>query len=318
MDTVDLMVSTDKDILDFHWEQLRELKNINGIRFRKEGKIIILSFPRYFYYSSNTYLITKEDEVNEVLDNLVEAVELLGYEIIDICFLRIDYPFSFLRPEGESFESWKQIWAFIGVSSNISGWGCKSYSELEGAESYYFRNPNSKIRLTIYDQALKVKNSGRLERALKVFPDLKKRTRIEVSMKVRKNRQRFKGGILKEVKTRAMKALYKIIFRNIEEAKESSRLVITNLLKEWRKEKAHSFRVDTFIEANKHIIYDYVLLREAIISTYSNPKSAEAIYRKARKYLLELEERDGIKYFKNFKRLESLIKILEKEAIKKT
>ncbi|ADO82684.1 hypothetical protein [Ilyobacter polytropus] len=162
-----------------------------------------------------------------------------------------------------------------------------------------------------------MKNSGKLKKVLEDFGDLKERTRVEVSIRLRKNRKNFKENMLKEVKFRSFKYLDHIIFNNINKAKQKSILTLSNQLNKWRKEKGDSFRLNTFIEANKDIIYDYSLLREAIKNSYSNSQTAEKTYLKAKKYLLELEERDNTKYINNFKRIDDFKKQIKKEALKK-
>ncbi|ADO82686.1 hypothetical protein [Ilyobacter polytropus] len=130
MDTIDLTITTNKKISDCDWEELRKIKNINAIRLKANNRVIVLSFPRYFYTLANAFLITKEKEVNEVLENLENTITRLGYNIESVLFLKIDYPFTHYRPATESFNSWKQIWAFIKLCSELGGWQYKGYGGL--------------------------------------------------------------------------------------------------------------------------------------------------------------------------------------------
>lgn len=317
MDTIDLKIFTDNEILEEDLEQLRELKMVNGFKLVRGRKIFIVSFPRYYFSKSNAYLITKETEVNRVLEELRENVESLGYKIEKEEILRGDYPFTHQRPGIESFMGWGQVWRFLGACGKVEGWTYKEIGQDGEIETLIIqdtlRNGASRERIKIYNQALKLEVNGELEVSLMEFPDLKTRSRIEVSQRIRKNIKSYKGRMLKEIKLSSYQLLENVIFKNIAVAKERNIKELTKALTEWREDKGKAFRLSTFIEANKFKIYDYTLLREAIKRVYDK-RSYQTVYIRSKKYLEALEKRGGIYYLGNLERLEALKREIKKET----
>jgi len=317
LDTIDLKVLTNKEILEEDLEQLRELKMINGFKYGVHGKVFIVSFPRYFYYRSNAYLITKESEVQEVLKELKGSIKALGYQVEKEEILRGDYPFTHNRPGLETFKGWGQIWRFLGLCAEVQGWKYKEIGQDGEIETLIiqdtFRNKASKERIKIYNQALKLEVNGELELSLKEFPCLDTRSRIEVSQRIRREVKSFKRKILKEIKKTSYDLLEEIVFKSIPAAKERAIKELENLLKEWREEKGSTFRLSTFIEANKFKIYDFTILREAIKRIYPGG-SYRTVSKRAKKCIEEMEKRDGVYYQGNLKRIEQLRKEIKKES----
>lgn len=316
MDTIDLKILTHREILEEDLEQLRELKMVNGFKYGVRGKIFIVSFPRYYFYKSNAYLITKEREVQKVLKELRDNIQGLGYQVEKEEILRGDYPFTHYRPNFETFKGWGQIWRFLGVCAEVQGWKHKEIGQDGDIETFIIqdtlRNKASKERIKIYNQALKLEVNGELELSLIEFPGIETRSRIEVSQRIRKDVKSFKGKVLKEIKKSSYDLLEEVIFKNVPIAEERAVKELEKLLKEWREEKGSAFRLSVFIEANKFKIYDYVILREAIKRSYGK-NSCWNITRRAKEYLLEIEGREGLYFLDNLKRLKELRKGIKKE-----
>lgn len=323
MDTIDIKIFTDRDITMEDIEQLKSLKYINSVRLGKNGKILQVSFPRYFYLN-NAYLITKEREVQEVIKDLIKNIEVLDYALEGVQSLREDYPFTFYRKNGETFSSYAQIWNLFSFCAEIEGWNDIPFGK-EDRKTYIMQDTSingwSRKKISIYNPASKVldkEGDKKSENTLKDYPNFEYRTRMEVSLRYRRELDGYKGINLKEIKQKSFNIMEDTIFKNIDEAKEKAESELTKQLMFSREKNGKSFKMGEFIRDNKDSIYDYSILRSAIKKAYENKNSYESACKKSKSILIELEKKFGIFYIGNWKRVGNIKKQLKKECNRST
>lgn len=311
MDTSDLKIKTIPDLSKKDILKLRKEDYINRWTMGSDYNYVVLSIPKT-YYKNNAYLVTKQAEVKRSMEQLKEIIENKGYQV-EIETLRIDYPFTFIRPGIETFESWDNIHRLLNLCGVKYGLNDKEYLSSKGKEGFCIADNffNHKIKISIYNQALKLREKGKFseyETTIKKFNDLEQRTRIEVS-----NRLRIKGAklSLKNIKTKAYEVLEEIYFNNLDLVlNEKIEELTNNLNKAREKEK---FRIDKFIERNLKNIYDFEILKRAIKLSYENYHTIKSTITKSKKIILEIEEETGVFYVGNIKRVKELKKQLKKE-----
>ncbi|MGB6129211.1 MAG: hypothetical protein WBG30_10700, partial [Psychrilyobacter sp.] len=235
-----------------------------------------------------------------------------GYKV-EVETLRIDYPFTFIRPGIETFESWGNVHKLLNLCALKYGLKFKEHPSSEGEEGYSTADNffSHKIKISIYNQALKLREKSKFneyETTREKFNDLEQRTRIEVS-----NRLRIKGSklSLKNVKNKAYEVIEEVYFNNLDLVLNEKAEKLTKELNEARSET--KFRIEIFIKDNLSNIYDLDILKKAIKLSYKSPKSAEEVITKSKKILLKVEEKTGIFFIGNLKRVKELKKQLKKE-----
>ena len=321
MDTVEYLIFLNKALSEEDLQQLKCLGVIKSIRISIHGWIIEVIIPRHFFIN-NAYLITKQKEVNKAMSEVIESIVALGYKIEKIETLRVDYPFTCIRDPQESFNSYRQIWEWFGSASELQKWSVKDTGCKKARETYTMHDTlklgKSRNKIVIYDQHAKMKqklSKSLFAKTLEEYPELENRSRIEV---VQRHRQVYRGSYpsLKKIKNRSYEILEEVIFSKLELAKKETIEELTRKLISSRELKANCFRLGEFIRDNKMLIYDYEILRESIKNVYKE-SSAKKTYKRAKKILKELEEKEGVFYIGNFKRIEEMKKQLKKENRKK-
>lgn len=217
MDTISLKINlnTQKDLtvvnFSFIQSQIENFKSRFGFRYVDCGKsdetklIVKISYPRYFK-NHNGFLITKISECLEVNNDFVEQIKSLGIEklIKSVEPIRIDIPFTFYMKPDETFASYFKIFKIMNEiyafddKSDRKGTGIIDMKNSDIETVYYtdtktIGNYNSKV--VVYNQNLNLKekyskaNENQewiYNKAIKDFPDLEYRLRIEVSKRVQK------------------------------------------------------------------------------------------------------------------------------------
>jgi len=321
MDTINIRVQTDKVLNVEDIPRLKATKNINSIGILKDKSCrLIISIPRT-HYLSNAYLVTSEWEVQSALEYVKAELERLGYKIMRMEVTRVEYPFTYIRPVEESFNSHRQVFQLFSMCGDIYGYKAKDFGKGNRRENYLLRNSwipgRSRSGISIYDQHLKINETERklrTEKILKDYPDLPSRTRVEISMRYRKILKDRSSLRLNEVKKLSYKVIDEVIFKNIYEAIKLTTKTLTSALKKARVKQGNSFKLATFIRDHKELIFDYTLLREAIKKAYINYEGAKYAYKAAKKELIKLEESEGVFYIGNLKRIENIKKQLKKES----
>lgn len=305
-------------------------------------KTIRFSYPRYFH-SNNAYLVKSKEEclmVNKFLANAImnETRELNinldhKYEVykylcdnLEISIIRVDVPFTYIMPEKHKFESYFNLYSFLEDVYKLEEkkGGSKDIGKnLKKQTVYYydtgdFRNYNRKI--TIYNQAEKIR-SGKLskeelELTYQQNPDLDSRMRIEVSKRVQRNPFTLKQFAEFDIYSAYVGAYAEYLIdtllnpENVEKVKNQK---LEELKKKLQISRTSSdFNYGLFISMYRNSIYDWDILRQAIMDTSSNENTGYHGTSKAKKVLKELEEVDGIIYFDMFGTIEKIRKMISK------
>lgn len=299
------------------------------------------SYPRRFYLT-NAWLIKDKKEcllahrsiLIRIVDsikasNLNECNEIKNFlrENLKIYITRLDIAFTYLMEEEESFHSYHNVYEIFSKVHNLKPLKevKKFYSGDNKVETIYFydscNTSNYNKRIVMYNQAKKFNEfyANNLE-ILKIIyegnPDLDRRIRMEVSKKIRRAGfawDKFPDfDIFSEYVGSYAEFLLDSLFeeKKIEQIKENQIRILKERL--FIERKNYNFNYTNFILNNKHEIYDWDILRCAIMESSSNENSGYQGTSTARKVLKDLEEKDGIIYFGVFKKIEDMRKVISK------
>ncbi len=312
------------------------------------GEIIIetrFSYPRFFSWS-NAYLIKSKDECMRVHKKLVgeiwnevglmqdirtnEKIELGEWinNNVRIKLTRVDVPFTYIMGDTESFKSYQTVYKVLGEVFKIKNKKCvpkeiKGDGEIQTIVLSNTANPNDyNSKLTIYNQAQKFKDYYKekfpaLVKLMKEsYPDLEQRIRMEVSKRV--NRKEFTLEEFEnfDIFTEYVRPYAKYILDNIfddnvlEKVKEQQIALLKEKLTAER--KRNNFSYENFIFYNHNLIYDWDILRQAIMETSSNENSGYQGTSIAKKILAKLGQDRDIIYFGVFKKIADMKKMISK------
>jgi hypothetical protein len=320
-DTIDFKFQTSIPIEDLDLKTLKNLSFINKGSRMEQNLYLTLSFPRG-YYHNNAKLIKYEEEVQKVLLSMIEGIESLGYEIEKIELMRVDYPFTYYRDPNENFNSHRQIYELFSLCAEEYGWKAKDIGRGQKETCMLVDtliSGRSRNKITIYNQALRLMETGWNKdiyyKTLMDYPELPNRTRIEVSLRRRKVLKNLKDLKLKEIKELAYGTIEEIIFNQIPKVKDKLIAQLGERLKMERESKGNKFKLESFIlrEENKRLIIDFTIMREAINIAYKNNSSVSTIARRAKKIIIEMEEKEGVFYISNLERIKKIERQLKKE-----
>jgi hypothetical protein len=312
------------------------------------GEIIIetrFSYPR-FYSKTNAYLIKNKDECLRVHKNFVVKIvseipliqgieknkkfELLDWieKYVRIKLTRVDVPFTYIMEDKESFKSYQTVYRVLEEVFKIKNKKCipkeiKGDGEIQTIILSNTANPSDyNSKLTIYNQAQKFKDYYKekypsiLEMIYKENIDLEQRIRMEVSKRI--NRKEFTLEEFKnfDIFTEYVKPYAKYILDNIfddgilEKVKELQIALLKEKLIVERKK--NNFSYENFIFYNQDIIYDWEILRRAIMETSLNENSGYQGTSTAKKILIKLEQDREVIYFGVFKKIAAMKKMISK------
>ena len=299
---------------------------------------VILSYPKYFYFT-NAYLISRNEECLEVNNHFINYIRnyivqstginssyYLNYfeNNIGITITRVDTPFTYFMNAGETFHSYKNVYKILGniYSYNNSNCNPKNYNnflknEIETlifTDTANVRAFNSKI--TIYNQFNKMadyyqNNSNVFGKIIKDYPDLQSRIRIEISKKIRR-----KSFSPEEFRTFS---IFEYVYKFADYALENMfNGTILNLILVQQKEKLknllmyekqvnNNFNYKNFVINNLEEIWDYEILRQAIMETSNTCDSGYQACSTARSVLLETWQDKGIIFFGVIKKIYTMI-----------
>lgn len=312
MDTLDIRIETTPPMELADIKHLKKNKIINKFVIGEIDNHIVLSVPNH-YFSNNAYIVRTEKELSMVLKHMEMIIINQGYKIDKIHTKRIDLPFTTIREEKETFESWQQVYKLFSLSSEKYGYITKYICGNDGLETIYFKDRPTKCRtqIIIYNQSKRLKDHCTIQEydhTISSFRDLKQRTRTEVSFRKRTELDKLN---LKESKEKAYQIIEHVFFNNLEQVIEETIKKLSYRLMEARKEE--NFRLLTFILKNQTFIYDFNILKEAIKNNYENKLTAKAVISKSKKILKGMEEEQKIFYIGNLKRIGEYLKQLKKE-----
>lgn len=312
------------------------------------GEIVIetrFSYPRFFS-KTNAYLIKTKEECIRVHKKFIveiwsevglikdirtnEKIELREWinNNLRIKLTRVDVPFTYIMKDTESFKSYQTIYKVLGEVFKIKNKKCvpkeiKGDGEIQTIVLSNTANPNDyNSKLTIYNQAQKFKDYYKekypslLETIYKQNIDLEQRIRMEVSKRV--NRKEFTLEEFEnfDIFTEYVKPYAKYILDNIfddnvlEMVKEQQIALLKEKLTAERKK--NNFSYENFIFYNHNLIYDWDILRQAIMETSSNENSGYQGTSTAKKILTKLEQDRDVLYFGVFKKIADMKKMISK------
>lgn len=299
------------------------------------------SYPRRFYLT-NAWLIKDKKEcllahrsiLIRIVDsikasNLNECNEIINFlkENLKIYITRLDIAFTYLMEEEESFHSYYNVYEIFSKVHNLKTLNevKKFYSGDNKVETIYFydscNTSNYNKKIVMYNQAKKfndyyANNPIMLEKIYKENPDLDRRIRMEVSKKIRRvgftwyQFQCF--DVFSEYVGPYAKFLLEKLFdkKALKQIKENKIRILKERL--FIERQNHNFNYTNFILNNKYEIYDWDILRCAIMQSSSNKNSGYQGASIAKKVLKDLEEKEGIIYFGVFKKIENMRKMISK------
>lgn len=284
---------------------------IDVLEFNYKGYIIKISYPRYFK-DTNAFLITKTSECFEVQEYFIQQLINLGiFEFFShIELIRVDIPFTYYMKEEESFYQYKNVFksfAYIYQEQERNA-SPKAILDIitENQETLYYANTkviaNYNSRIMIYNQDLNIYNKCQDEELYRKiyedFPDLKKRIRFEVSKRIQREAIKINdfptfniiGNYFPKFKSYLLKKLIN------PEILYYIRKPEINYLREILLSKRHSryFTYEAFLLENISHIWDYAIIKSALMTSISNVKTRENATTAIRKILKNYEKRRGI------------------------
>ena len=312
------------------------------------GEIILetrFSYPRFFD-NTNAYLITNKEECIRVHKKFIaeywaeigamkkieptEGIELMKWmkKNVRIKITRIDIPFTYIMDDNESFKSYRTVYKVLTDVFRIKNRKCipkevSGNGEIQTIVLSNSSNPNDyNSKLTVYNQAQKFKDyykekyPGILELIYKENPNIEQRIRMEVSKRI--NRKEFTIDEFKcfDIFTEYVSSYAKYILDNVfdekilsEIKKEQIETLKNKLILERKK---GNFNYENFILTNYDNIYDWEILKQAIMETSLNENSGYKGTSIAKKVLIKLGQDKDIIYFGVFKKIANMKKMISK------
>ena len=312
------------------------------------GEIVIetrFSYPRFFSWT-NAYLITTKEEcirvhkhfAGEIWSEIGLTQDIGNNEKLElgewinnnlrIKLTRVDVPFTYRMEDTESFKSYQTVYRVLEEVFKIKNSRCvpkeiKGDGEIQTIILSNTANPNDyNSKLTIYNQAQKFKDYYKekypslLEAIYRENINLEQRIRMEVSKRV--NRKEFTLEEFKnfDIFTEYVKPYAEYILDNIfdDEVLEKVKEQQIALLKEklTAERKRNNFSYENFIFYNHSLIYDWDILRQAIMETSSNENSGYQGTSTAKKILTKFGQDKDVIYFGVFKKIADMKKMISK------
>ncbi|MGL5280076.1 MAG: hypothetical protein ACRC8M_13585 [Cetobacterium sp.] len=309
---------------------------------------IRLSYPRFFD-NTNAYLITTKEECLKVNEAFIEAIEkfiyfegigvgvranaevLLGWfeANVAIKIKRVDVAFTHLLNSGDSFNGYRNLYQLLNsiyikrnpfsIPKNVSVTGNNEVETLIFSDTQNVGAYNRKI--VIYNQYRKFcdyysKDSLRLHSILQKYPDLPRRVRIEASKRIRRKPFEVLDFMEFDIFNAYVQQFADDILNNLfnKELFDSASKDRIEWLKETiKKEREYpNFNYQAFIYRFIDEIWDYELVRKAVMETTDNLNSAYQACSTIREILKIYEKATGIKFFNMKETFEKIQKDLIK------
>ena len=324
-------------------DKIKVYSNLNNPLLKEKLEVgFRFSYPRSSK-PNNAYLVKSKEEclkanktfVKNLLESLnslditpEENVEILKYvkENLKIFITRVDVAFTYIMPETHKFEEYLNMYKILGDTYKMKnpegetvdfGWSKKK-------ESIYFsdgkdlKSYNRKI--IIYNQVEKIRSGklseGELELTYQQNSDLNRRMRIEVSKRIKRNPFTLKQFAKFDIYSAYVDSYAEYLMdtllnpEDVERVKIEKLMALIDMIKGWR--KYITFTYQGFIAVNREYIYDWDILRQAIMDTSPNENTGYHGTSTAKKILKEIEKTDGIIYFDVFKTIEDIRKMISK------
>lgn len=341
----------EEEIYEVISEILYKTRYCNEIKTKLDRRSIslILSYPRYFN-QTNAFLITNKRECLEVNKGFINRIrdEIAHYEhmnfkenigLLDwfdnnvtIKIKRVDVAFTYYMKEHETFSSYRNIYLILNriyrsfnkksIPKNI---GVLETGEMETLIFANTANVGSfDHKVTIYDQNKKFDNYYNntnpelLNRTLENFPDLKQRIRIETSKRV--DRKIFSLDQFEDfdifsayVPQYAEYALYNLFNGSMIEAVYIERIEKLKAILMIEKQYSN-FNYQSFVYKYIDEIWDYEMIRVAIMESTCNPNTGYQACSTVREVLEKYEQNTGIIFFGVINKITDMSKMLNKQT----
>lgn len=343
MDTISIKLSINyqKEVSVYDINYIRDYFNnicspyehryCNFLEMNNQDQVIIkVSYPR-FYYGNNAYLVKNSKACLDVNNHLIEYltnIRAFPYAIIGVSLIKVDIPFTYMMNSQHKFwyyENLYKIFAMVYTEKNknsnpkmISTILDRRVETLNYADTKVIGNYNSKVMVYNQYQNLEDKlEEYQLKKVLEEFPCLTNRIRLEVSKRISRNFFRLSEFGNYDIYGEYYPKFKKYLLNNffdidiIEKYYTFHSHHLAEALKIGRTYR--DFTYEVFILNNLHNIFDYEVLRRALVIAIDNPKTREGAITTVRKILKNFENSSEIIIMEAYKYLRDIRNNIEND-----
>lgn len=342
LDTISLKIAVEEPTGEYlEMEVMNRIKNVIerlpycDLRFKGDNYINIrMSYPR-FYSQTNAFLISTPIEclnVNKALiESIIEELKIspifYKFFINKVTFIltRVDVAFTYMMENFREFYQYRNIYNILNaiycsinktsIPKEIGVIGSDYVETLIFTDSSNISNYNNKI--TIYNQAKKISDYYQInqsvlyQQVIQEFPDLYQRMRIEGSKRIRRKGFLYNEWMNFNIYECYVSKIGEYILNNLFNTSIAN--TIYNIKKEELKQlliierEFINFNYENFIYKYKDIIWDYELIRQAIMElSVHNLNTGYHACSTVRKVLENLQSTTGMIYFGVIKLLNNI------------
>ncbi len=272
---------------------------------------IKVSYPRFFK-GINAFLLENPllcKEVNlHLVDSLEKILNFFNYTIRNISLIRVDIPFTYYMEDHLNFDKYFNVFRILShvyyntrisstISPNVKGIIDMLSTNIETVTFTSARGSGGNKEITIYNQYLnierKTSSPSQFEEYMTLYPNLKKRIRIEVSKRI--NRGYFSPAvfasfdILGAYGEQCKDFLMKYLF-NKKQLEIVYNLFYQELDNSFKRYVSTYGRINytNWLHVNKELLIDYGIIRNVLANNIHNQKTLESAITVVRKELSNL------------------------------
>ena len=272
---------------------------------------IKVSYPRFFK-GINAFLLENPllcKQVNlHLVSSLKEILSTFNYTIRDISLIRVDVPFTYYMKDNLDFDKYFNVFRILShvyyntristtISPNVKGIIDMLSTNIETVTFTSARGSGGNKEITIYNQYLnierKTSSPSQFEEYMDLYPNLKKRIRIEVSKRI--NRGNFSPDgfayfdILGTYGEQCKDFLLKYLF-NKKQLEIVYNLFYQDLDNSFKRYIFTYGRINyiNWLHMNKELLIDYDVIRAVLVNNIPNYKTLESAITVVRKELSNL------------------------------
>ena len=272
---------------------------------------IKVSYPRFFK-GINAFLLENPllcKQVNlHLVSSLKEILSTFNYTIRDISLIRVDVPFTYYMKDNLDFDKYFNVFRILSyvyyntrisstINPNVKGIIDMLSTNIETVTFTSARGSGGNKEITIYNQYLnierKTSSPSQFEEYKNLYPNLKKRIRIEVSKRI--NRGNFSPDsfaffdILGTYGEQCKDFLLKYLF-NKKQLEVVYNLFYQDLDNSFKRYVFTYWRINyiNWLHINKELLIDYDIIRAVLVNNIQNHKTLESAITVVRKELSNL------------------------------
>ncbi|RRD28511.1 hypothetical protein [Fusobacterium canifelinum] len=272
---------------------------------------IKVSYPRFFK-GINAFLLENPllcKQVNlHLVNSLKEILSIFNYTLRDISLIRVDIPFTYYMKDNLDFDKYFNVFRILShvyyntristtISPNVKGIIDMLSTNIETVTFTSARGSGGNKEITIYNQYLnierKTSSPSQFEEYMDLYPNLKKRIRIEVSKRI--NRGNFSPDgfayfdILGTYGEQCKDFLLKYLF-NKKQLEIVYNLFYQDLDNSFKRYIFTYGRINyiNWLHMNKELLIDYDVIRAVLVNNIPNYKTLESAITTVRKELSNL------------------------------